>query len=211
MTTLGRIRPRCGYPGRVAPTGAIVPGMRDEHHDVVRLPASASGAPCRRSKRSCNAGEVAPCQASEWAKVAQAAVSCATRAAAALDAPHSRTICAIMRLIAVRARPVASTDRLHRRQHRLARVAPSSWLDSQQHLIGAHPAAPQDLGILGVPPDDERLGANGPRLNGGTRRNLVRAALQTAPPTSVVSGSGRYTGARDQVCQLIFSHPVHVR
>ena len=134
VTTLGRIRPRCGYPGRVAPTGAIVPGMRDEHHDVVRLPASASGAPCRRSKRSCNAGEVAPCQASEWAKVAQAAVSCATRAAAALDAPHSRTICAIMRLIAVRARPVASTDRLHRRQHRLARVAPSSWLDSQQHL-----------------------------------------------------------------------------
>ena len=51
---------------------------------------------------------------------------------------------------------------------------------------------------------------NGPRLNGGTRRNLVRAALQTAPPTSVVSGSGRYTGARDQVCQLIFSPPVHV-
>ena len=121
---------------------------------------------------------------------------------------YSRTICAIMRLIAVRARPVASTDRLHRRQHRLARVAPSSWQDSQQHLIGAHPAAPQDLGILGVPPDDERLGANGPRLNGGTRRNLVRAALQTAPPTSVVSGSGRYTGARDQVCQLIFTHPL---
>ena len=133
-------------PGRVAPTGAIVPGMHDEHHGVVRLPTSASGGPCRRLKWSCHAGEVAPCQASEWAKVAQAAVSCATRAAAALDAPHDRSMSSIMRLTAARACPVAITNRLHRRQHRLAREAPSSWLDSQQHLIGAHPEAAANRG-----------------------------------------------------------------
>ena len=98
------------------------------------------------SDRDCNAGDTGRSWPGACGQAVRSAGSWRQRTAATLDAPDHRSTSSTISPTAARARPVASTNRLARREHPLARAAASSWLDCQQRLSGAHPAAAQDGG-----------------------------------------------------------------
>ena len=125
-----------------AATHGTSPRHGKQHRMCETASDAARGCRHRHSEHFCDTSEAARCQQSEQAMVAQAAVSCATRAAAAPDTPSKSIMSMRMSCSPATAVPWSTTSSLTCRDGQAARSASTGRQEGVQGRGGAHPAAP---------------------------------------------------------------------